>query len=96
MSYEYTGKALGDGRPIWECKTCHRKVWGFNPGKHSCKPDDSAKPATVPCKSRGLPMGKAGSACCRVVLYGCSKHGKCTIKAAEPEIQNCLSCLERD
>ena len=105
MSWEFTGNSLPDGRPIWRCPVCCRKIWGHNPSPHNCTGAvaPKAKKDDLPCSRRGDPQGKVNNATCNCkdVVYGCSKYGVCTINHVDSlfgqvQPQSCADCEDID
>lgn len=103
--WKFTGKNTKDGRPIWACRVCNARIWGWRVADHSCLGTPAAKPkaAEVPCKHRGLVYAKINdvSCGCKATVFSCSVHAFCTISPINGTIQNiipkcCIECDNRE
>jgi len=108
MSWERTGETLDDGRPIWTCKKCGKKIWGHVVGTHSCDGTKPVQPITtiLPCRFRGEAYGrmKKPGCDCWAVVFSCAcdeiKSGVCVLAAVEGDAYGkipgvCVSCPHR-
>lgn len=103
MSWEQTGEFMSDGRPIWKCPDCGRRIWGHRVAPHTCNgkaPEPPATAATVPCRFRGdVYTSIKVSSCCKSAVFRCGQEDDalCVIKEKGlvlngKELRCCLSC----
>jgi hypothetical protein len=103
--WKQTGEFSPDGRPFWVCANeppCKLKALGHTIMPHTHA--NSTMPpvaADLPCVHRGLVWGKIGPACCRRVVFSCSKHAFCTINPQTDTVNNivpaiCSGCHDRE
>ena len=108
MSWERTGESLPDGRPIWECRKCNKRIWGHVVGTHSCDGTKAVQPTTtiLPCRFRGEVYGRMKKPDCNCwsVVFSCAcdeiKSGVCVLAAVEGDAYGkipgvCVSCPHR-
>ena len=105
MTWMFTGELKPDGRPIWKCEACGRKIWGHNVAPHHCQGPvpKRLRASEVPCRKRGLVYGKIdNSSCsCKETVYSCSMHAFCTINPVAGLVNNiqpkaCRDCKNQE
>lgn len=85
MSYELTDETKPDGRPIWECRHCGRRVAGHVVAEHHCSEDEARLAvADLPCPHRGEQCGTVGCGCggggVPLAVFVCTLHERCTLQ----------------
>lgn len=102
MSWQPTGENLPDGRPIWHCDQCGRRIWGHKVGRHACDgpPPEPATAANTPCRFRGdVYTSIRVSSCCKSAVFRCGQEDDalCVIKEDGLKINDkvlrcCVKC----
>lgn len=81
MRWELTGKLLPDGRPIWVCNSCGKKIWGYNVAPHNCNQPKHCVYLLNVLTSYG---------CCGspiTTIYGCMKLTACTVETNDGTLE---------